>query len=70
MNQCSVNLYNFALAYKSTFNFIFFRGEAIPGAQLLMGDIPNRLQQDVSFEELNEIICKVDYFCCNTSNPV
>lgn len=38
------------------------RGEAIPGAQLLMGDIPNRLQQDVSFEELNEIICKVPIF--------
>ena len=34
-------------------------GEAIPGCQLLMGDMPNRLQLDVSYEEMNEYIGQV-----------
>lgn len=38
------------------------RGEAIPGCQLLMGDMPHRLQQDVSFEEMEGIISMVTLF--------
>jgi len=38
------------------------RGEAVPGAQVLMGDMPQRLQQEVSFEEMADIITKVPVF--------
>ena len=34
-------------------------GEAIPGCQLLMGDMPSRLQLDVSYEEMHEVIAQV-----------
>ena len=35
------------------------RGEAVPGSQLLMNDMPTRLQQEVTYEEMSEIIMKV-----------
>ena len=35
------------------------RGQAIPGAELLMGDLPLRLQEEVAFEEMQKIITKV-----------
>ena len=38
---------------------LFARGEAVPGSQLLMNDMPTRLQQEVTYEEMSEIIMKV-----------
>ena len=37
----------------------YFRGQAIPGAELLMGDLPVRLQEEVSYEEMHKIITQV-----------
>jgi len=38
------------------------QGQAIPGAELLMGDLPLRLQEEVAFEEMQKIITKVPIF--------
>uniref|UniRef100_A0A7M5XLN7 Cyclic nucleotide-binding domain-containing protein n=1 Tax=Clytia hemisphaerica TaxID=252671 RepID=A0A7M5XLN7_9CNID len=38
------------------------KGQAIPGAELLMGDLPMRLQEEVAYEEMHKIIMKVPIF--------
>lgn len=49
----------FQVLLHSFITHLFARGEAVPGSQLLMNDMPTRLQQEVTYEEMSEIIMKV-----------